>query len=87
MKKRKYICQNMPYFQYRTNGTIYEVTLSYTTAKGKVAKYLYDAYVEDGVLYVEETKIDVLDVFLKEQAVVKKNICFFTNSFCVTIVD
>ena len=86
MEKRKYICQNMPYFQYRTNDTIYEVTLSYTP-EGKVAEYLYDAYVEDGVLYIEEIKIDVLDVFLKERTLVKKNICFFTNSFSVTVVD
>lgn len=90
MEKRKYVCQNIPYFEYRKNDTIYEVTLSYTTVKGEDAKYLYDAYVEDGVLYIEAIKIDTFNKFLSKKtefSVCKKDICFFTNSFRVCIVD
>ena len=90
MGNRKYICQNVPYCEYRENGTIYEVTLSYTTVKGEDIKRLYDAYVEDGVLYVEAIKVDTFNKFLNENSefsVCKKNVRFCTNSFLVCIVD
>jgi hypothetical protein len=90
MEKRKYICKNVPYFQYRTNDTIYEVTLAYTTDEGEDAKYIYDAYVEDGILYVEQIKIDVFNKFLNEHSefsICKKDVCFCTNSFRVKVFD